>query len=118
VKAINSDPLGRMPFRYAIDDISTNTHLWRKELVGGDVALAIANMGLTNMSAGYAIQFIDAGFSPDTRVAVHDVFAGQPLGWHKRMFVTPAPILSHGVLLLRLSYSPQYSASAAVRSDL
>ena len=109
--AINSDPLGRMPFRYAtsaggIDGLQ----LWRKELRGGDVALAVANMGATNVTGGVVVlQLIDAGFSSETRVAIYDVLAEEDLGWHVSEYTVGRPINSHGVLLLRLSYSAQYN---------
>ena len=51
-----------------------------------------------------------AGFSPDTRVALHDVFAGRSLGWHRRSYRLAQPLPTHGAVLLRLSYSPQYGA--------
>ena len=44
VLAINQDPLGRMPFRY-YSNATDGVDIWRKDLVGGDVALAIVNMG-------------------------------------------------------------------------
>merc|ERR1712100_831779 len=43
VLAVNQDVLGRMPFRFRADN-ETDVQLWRKELVGGAVAVAIVNM--------------------------------------------------------------------------
>ena len=109
VLAINQDPLGRMPFRYLIDH-STGAHLWRKELAGGDVAIAIVNYNdQAVIGAGYRFDLIDTGFSTDTRVAIHDVYEGTDLGWHTFTYATARPIAAHGVMLLRLSYSPQYT---------
>eukprot|EP01047_Picozoa_sp_COSAG01_P037120 COSAG01_NODE_2930_length_6835_cov_82.625891_5_plen_282_part_00 len=105
--AINADPLGRMPFRFAIDG-STGAQFWRKELVGGAVAVCIANMGLGNISAGaLSLSLLHAGFSSETRVAVFDVFAGVRRGWHTAEWVVSEPIPSHGAMLLRLSYSSE-----------
>ena len=109
--AINSDPLGRMPFRYSAN-AATGAQLWRKELVGGAVAVAVANMGEAALPAGLALDLLDAGFSSDTRVSVHDVFGKADLGWHTYTFATPRPIPAHGVLLLKLAYSPQYRGLA------
>jgi hypothetical protein len=44
VIAVNQDALGRMAFRFA-SSAATGVDLWRKELVGGDVAVAIVYMG-------------------------------------------------------------------------
>jgi hypothetical protein len=44
VLAINQDALGRMPFRYS-SNATSGVDVWRKDLAGGDVALAIVNMG-------------------------------------------------------------------------
>ena len=64
-----------MPFRYLLAD--NGVHLWRKELVGGDVALAVVNYNdATTVQAEVAINFnlLEAGFSLDTRVQVVDIF--------------------------------------------
>ena len=108
VIAINQDPLGRMPFRYSID-AATGVHLWRKELVGGGVAVAIVNYNdAGSIAAGLTINLLDTGFSTDTRVSVADVFEEKALGWHTFTFTTTRAIPSHGVMLLKLAYSPQY----------
>lgn len=44
---INQDALGRMPFR-VISNATTGIDVWRKDLAGGDVAVAIVNMGAAN----------------------------------------------------------------------
>jgi hypothetical protein len=46
-----------------------------------------------------------------THVSVHGYVGGRDLGWHTGAFVVPVP--SHSALLLRLSYSPQYSQAKA-----
>lgn len=75
------------------------------------VAIAVANMGLRNISAdSISLNLLEAGFSTDTRTAVTDVFREKSLGWHTGVFSIPTPVNSHGVLLLRLSYSPQYGS--------
>lgn len=108
--AINQDPLGRMPFRYFADPAS-GLQLWRKELVGGDVAVAAVNMADTNLTAGAAtLQLLEVGFSTDTRVAVVDCYTGEALGWFTRSFTVDAVIPPHGVFVYRLSYSPQYTS--------
>jgi hypothetical protein len=54
-----------------------------KELVGGDLAIAVANMGSKNLTAGVlSLNLLEAGFATTTRAAVTDVFAEEPLGWH------------------------------------
>lgn len=122
--AINSDVLGRMPFRYSLDATGTGTgagagaQLWRKELVGGEVAVAVANMGDQPLRAGLSLDLLEAGFSSYTRVAVFDVFSEKELGWHTGSFETVEPIPTHGVLLLRLSYSPQYGGTFAHTREL
>merc|ERR1712032_669913 len=66
VLAVNQDLLGRMPFRFRVD-AETDVQLWRKELVGGAVAVAIVNMhNSTTVPIGFNFNFRDAGFSPDT----------------------------------------------------
>jgi hypothetical protein len=106
VLAVNQDMLGRMPFRFRVDN-GTDVQLWRKELVGGDVAVAIANMhdNLT-VPSGFQFEFRAVGFSPETHVAVRNLYTGQDLGWQKGSFSSQAPIPPHGVQLLRLSYMP------------
>jgi hypothetical protein len=109
VLAINADPLGRMPFRYSTNASSVvGLQLWRKELVGGDVAVAVVNMGSTNVTNGASLNLLEAGFSSETRVAVYNVFTDEDLGWHVGFYKVGKAIPSHGVLLLRLSYSAQY----------
>ena len=111
VLAIDQDPLGRMCFRYLDDTATTGAQAWRKDLAGGDVAVAVVNMGDTApLAPGFSVSFADVGgFAPDTRVAVRDLFATRDLGWHVGAFATTAPIPPHGVLLLRLSFVPRYS---------
>ena len=46
VLRINQDALGRMPFRFS-SNATTGIDVWRKDLAGGDVAVAIVNMGTT-----------------------------------------------------------------------
>ena len=91
--AINQDPLGRMPFRYAINP-RTGTQLWRKELVGGHVAAAAVNMGNATLATGLVLNLLELGFSTDTRVAVRDVFNDTDLGWYGGPF---CDALSHMV---------------------
>ena len=112
VLAIDQDPLGRMCFRYLDDGAGTGAQAWRKELAGGDVAIAIVNMGDTApIAAGFGVDLTaDAGYAPDTRVRVRDVFAQADVGgWHAGTFKTVAPIPPHGVLLLRLSFVGRYA---------
>jgi len=111
VLAINQDPLGRMPFRY-YSNATNGVDIWRKDLVGGDVALAIVNMGATELPAGFRVTMTDVGFNFNTQTSVKDVFEDLDLGVHTGTFVTTRPIPPHGTLLLRLSYSPQYPAHA------
>jgi hypothetical protein len=100
--AINQDPLGRMCFRF-LNESSTGTSGWRKELADGDVAVALVNKAAEPQRLSFS--FMDAGFAADTHVALRDVFAGVDLGWKVGAFTSP-PIPAHGTLLLRLSYSP------------
>lgn len=60
VLAINQDPLGRMSFRF-ISDTVHGVDAWKKELVGGDVAVAIVNMNTTDRARQMA--------SPDVKAA-------------------------------------------------
>merc|ERR1711918_236484 len=80
-----------MPFRFRVDN-GTDVQLWRKELVGGDVAVAIANMhdNLT-VPSGFQFEFRAVGFSPETHVAVRNLYTGQDLGWQKGSFSSQAP---------------------------
>eukprot|EP01051_Picozoa_sp_SAG22_P000216 SAG22_NODE_4_length_44774_cov_362.122149_37_plen_280_part_00 len=50
VLRINQDALGRMPFRFSSNAI-TGMDVWRKDLAGGDVAVAIVNMGTAASAA-------------------------------------------------------------------
>jgi hypothetical protein len=60
--------------------------------------------------------FSEVGFTSYTRVRVRDLFKGQDLGVFSGSFSTAmvatvaGGIESHGVLMLRLSYEPQYGA--------
>ena len=60
------------------------------------------------LAAGYTFSLSDVGFAFNTRVAVRDVFAKAELGVHVGTYATTRSIPLHGVLLLWLSYSPQY----------
>merc|ERR1712232_1175846 len=105
VLAVNQDLLGRMAFRFRVDH-NTNVQLWRKELVGGAVAVAIANMhDNATVPIGFDFDLREAGFSPDTRVACRNLLAHEDLGCHKGSFLTQASIPPHGAQLLRLSYT-------------
>ena len=110
VLAIDQDPLGRMPFRWRMDTETTGASFWRKELVGGAVAVAIVNRndGKSLPAGSVSVNLLEAGFSSDTRVAVRDLFAKEDQGWHTFAYTTQRAILPHGVILLRLSYSPYY----------
>jgi len=77
---------------------------WRKELANGDVAVALVNMG-DERPQTISFAFADAGFAPDTRVKVRDVFAQADLSQRRTEFISP-PIAPHGTLLLRLAYAP------------
>ena len=56
--------------RYSIDT-TTGVHLWRKELVGGDLVVAIVNYNdEAAVPTGLSLDLLVAGFSTDTRVAV------------------------------------------------
>lgn len=105
---INQDPLGRMCFRFRVDTI-TGAQLWRKDLLGGDVAVAIVNMGDSPLAAGYAFAMIEVGFAPDTRVVARDLYTGGPGGGRSvvGLFATRAAIAVHDTLLLRLSFAPE-----------
>ena len=98
------------PFRWSID-AATGVHLWRKEMIGGTMAVAIVNYNdAGSIAAGLELNLLEVGFSTDTRVAVHDVFDDKVLGWHTFTFRTTRAIPAHGVMLLKLSYSPQYTS--------
>jgi len=105
---INQDPLGRMPFRYFLDS-NSGVHLWRKELIGGNMAVAVVNYNdEATVPAGLGLDLLEVGFSTDTRVSVYDVFEKKALGWHTFTYITTRAIPAHGVMLLKLAYSPQY----------
>merc|ERR1712032_502012 len=104
VVAVNQDLLGRMPFRFIMDEDS-NVQVWRKELVGGAVAVAIANMNDTvAIPAGFGFDLLEVGFSPGTRVGVRNLYTGEDLKWQQGTFSTRSPIAPHGVQFLRLTY--------------
>jgi hypothetical protein len=80
------------------------------ELAGGEVAIAVVNMGSQNISTGtISLNLLNAGFLTNTRVAVYDVFGGASKGWHTFEFVLREPLPTHGAKLFRLAYSPQYT---------
>merc|ERR1712072_1260596 len=116
VLAVNQDALGRMPFRFRVDN-DTDVQLWRKELVGGAVAVAIVNMhDNATVPIGFNFELREAGFSPDTHVAIRNVYTGEDLDWQKGTFLSQAPIPPHGVQLLRLSYMPASFTPVALRA--
>lgn len=82
--------------------------MWRKQLFGGDVAVAVTNMGEAAIDS-VTVSFRDAGFAPDTHVNVRDVFDRKDEGWHTGSFSLAAPLPSHGTVVLRLSFVPQYA---------
>merc|ERR1712232_1403179 len=106
VLAVNQDLLGRMAFRFRVDH-NTSVQLWRKELVGGAVAVAIANMhDNATVPTGFEFNLRDAGFSPDTHVAARNLYTGEELDLQRSSFKTVSEIPPHGVQFFRLSYSP------------
>ena len=108
VIAVQSDPLGRMCFRFMANETS-GAQGWRKELLGGEVAVALVNMGSTHaLSIGFELR--DAGFAPDTNVRVRDLFKAQEIGVFAGAFRPSAPLAPHAVQMLRLSFEPQYKA--------
>ena len=51
------------PFRWSID-AATGVHLWRKEMIGGKVAVAIVNYNDEgSIQAGLKLNLLEAGFS-------------------------------------------------------
>ena len=107
VLAVNQDPLGRMGFRF-YNDTDGGPQGWRKELANGDVAVALVNMAAAR-AAKVHFSFADAGFAPDSNVALRDLFGKKDLGTFAKEF-TSEPIAPHGSLLLRLSFVPTYKA--------
>ena len=115
VIAVQSDPLGRMCFRFMANETS-GAQGWRKELLGGEVAVALVNMGSTQaLSIGFELR--DAGFATDTNVRVRDLFKApqaQDLGVFAGAFRPSAPLAPHAVQMLRLSFEPHYLQRGAV----
>ena len=58
--------------------------------------------------AGIRVPLADVGYAFNTRVNVRNVLKKADVGLFTGTFVTPDPIAAHGVLWLRLTYSPQY----------
>ena len=54
--------------------------------------------------------FRDVGFAPDTRVRVRDLIKGEDLGVFAGRFEPAAAVRPHGVLMLKLTYEPEYNA--------
>ena len=106
--AVDQDPLGRMAFRFS-NDPDSGLQAWRKELLGGGVAVALVNMGSAAGGLSKAgFDFRDVGFAPDTRVRVRDLFAQKDLGVFTGSFSSGEGIPPHGVQMLRLAYEPKY----------
>ena len=82
--------------------------MWRKQLAGGDVAVAVINMGEASLD-GVSVSLRDAGFAPDTHVSVRDVFDRKDEGWHTGSYTLASPVPPHGAVVLRLSFVPQYT---------
>jgi hypothetical protein len=75
------------------------------------MAVAIVNYNdEVAIPKGLSLNLLDVGFSVDTRVAVYDVYEEAGQGWHTYTFTTGRVIPPHGVMLLKLSYSPQYTS--------
>lgn len=104
VLRINQDPLGRMCFRFKVDD-KTGAQMWRKDLLGGDVAVAIVNMGDAPLAPGHGFELDEVGFAPDTRVLVRDLYEGATYETVGR-FLARTPVVAHDTLLLRLTFAP------------
>merc|ERR1712048_791850 len=105
VLRINQDPLGRMAFRY-FSNATSHIDIWRKDLVGGDVAVAIVNMGPAPFAAGFNVSLTDVGFQFNTHASVRDVFDQTDVGVYVGSYATPRAIPSHGTMLLLFSYVP------------
>jgi alpha-galactosidase len=105
-----------MPFRFA--KLSSGLQCWKKELLGGAVAVACVNMygDTKNLDAksqtndmDVRFEFRDVGFAPDTLVRVRDLFEQKDLGVFSGSFTTTS-IPLHGVQMLRLDYESKYKA--------
>jgi len=102
ILSIDQDVLGRMCRRFALYE--DGTQMWKKELDGGDVAVALVN--LSNESRAMTVTFSDVGWAPDTRVSLRDLVEGVDLGWKVGSYKSTA-MPAHGSMLLRLSFKPQ-----------
>jgi alpha-galactosidase len=124
--AVDQDPLGRMVFRFS--NPPSGVQAWKKNLLGGAVAVALVNMNGTgtggaspgagrgtgtanNADRGMSVsfEFRDVGFAPDTLVRVRDLFEQKDLGVFTGSFSAEG-IPLHGVTMLRLEYEPKYRA--------
>jgi hypothetical protein len=105
VLAVNQDALGRMGFRFY--NVS-GAQGWRKELANGDVAVALLNMA-DGRAAKLPFSFADAGFAPDSNVALRDLFGKKDLGTFAGGYTSGA-IPPHGSVLYRLSFVPTFKA--------
>ena len=104
--AIDQDKLGRMCFRYA-NDSKTGLQMWRKQLAGGDMAVAVINVGDIAVPS-VDVDLREVGFSADTHVHVRDIFAHSSVGWVTGTYTIAEGVPSHGAVLLRLSFVPKY----------
>lgn len=107
ILAIDQDRLGRMCFRYSNDN-STGLQMWRKQLAGGDMAVAVINVGSAPVPS-VTVDLREVGFAPDTHVHIRDVFELSSVGWVTGSYTIGAGVPSHGAVVLRLSFVPKYS---------
>merc|ERR1712137_748606 len=101
--AVNQDPLGRMGIRHPRYPSNSSTQVWYRELVGGDVAVALYNKASSGPGhADITVRLYEVGFDVDDSVSVYDIWAKQFIGDAKGHYTARA-VPEHGTAFLRFS---------------
>jgi len=100
--AVNQDPLGKMGLR--LEETSTATQTWFRELSNGDVAVALYNAKTEGSAAAdITFNFADVGITV-TQVEVYDIWQHKSVGtFSNEAGYTATQVPFHGSAFLRLS---------------
>ena len=106
VIAVSQDAAGRQGYRVSAG--RGGLQVWKRELQGGAVAVAVHN-GVDHPQAAPRLDFAQVGFSAVDRVAVRDLFLSADLGVHVVSVELDGQIASHGVIMLRLELASAHT---------
>ena len=99
---VDQDPLGKQGYRVFQEKDFCGAHdVWKRDLQGGDVAVALWNRGVCGTHSLLSFNWTTVGLPPARPMAVRDLFGEKDLGTHTGRYTGWVDI--DDVLMLRLS---------------